>query len=227
MNSLQAKNKSAKTGILVSLNSIELKVDRKKKTKARPKAGPSPLRAQSKEGSPDSTPFLRRLCTKNNPWGSHPRKLRQQPTTNNQQPGNPNERAQTIPMPPHLHRRPPLRQPMPARRRPLLLPPHHPQTSRRRKDPQDPPLHLRPPAPRRPIRHPALHRPGPPANRRQRNRPQKSRPPPLRPSDRQPQPPQTNHHAKHTIQTANHTPNRRRDHPPPRTRHSRPTIRDH
>ncbi len=87
MNSLQAKNKSAKTGILVSLNSIELKVNRKKKTKARPKAGPSPLRAQSKEGSPDSTPFLRRLCTKNNPGGSHPRKLpanNQQLTTSNQ-----------------------------------------------------------------------------------------------------------------------------------------------
>jgi hypothetical protein len=46
MNSLQAKNKSAKTGILVSLNSIELKVDRKKKTKARPKAGPSLLTSQ-------------------------------------------------------------------------------------------------------------------------------------------------------------------------------------
>ena len=32
INNLQARNKSAKTGILVSLNSLELKLDRKQKT---------------------------------------------------------------------------------------------------------------------------------------------------------------------------------------------------
>jgi hypothetical protein len=34
INYLQAKNKSAKTGILVSLNSLELKLDRKQKTRS-------------------------------------------------------------------------------------------------------------------------------------------------------------------------------------------------
>ena len=130
-------------------------------------------------------------------------------------------------MPPHLHRRPPLRQPMPARRRPLLLPPHHSQADSGPKVPQDTSLQLPAPTPRRPIRHPALHRPGPPKNRRQRNRSQKSRPAPLRPPDRQPQSSQTHQNTKHTIQRASPTPDRRRNHLRPRARHPRSTIRNH
>ncbi len=36
------------------------------------------------------------------------------------------EQTETVPMPPHLHRRTPLRKPMPPPGRVLLLPPHHP-----------------------------------------------------------------------------------------------------
>jgi hypothetical protein len=39
INHLQAKNKSAKTGILVSLNSLKLKVDRKQKARPGQKPG--------------------------------------------------------------------------------------------------------------------------------------------------------------------------------------------
>jgi hypothetical protein len=57
INHLKAKNKSAKTGILVSLNSLELKVDRKEKNKTRSKAGPSPLTAKSERGKSRLNPF--------------------------------------------------------------------------------------------------------------------------------------------------------------------------
>src|SRR5438132_12471148 len=66
------------------------------------------------------------------------------------------------------------------------------------------------------IRHPARHRQGPPAHRRQRHRPPPRRPPLLRPPDRQPQPPQTSSHPTRT---------RRRNHHPSRTRHPRPASR--
>src|SRR6266487_4199784 len=92
-------------------------------------------------------------------------------------------------MPPHLHRRPPLRQRLPAPRRILLLPPHHPPPRRQPKPAPKPPLNLPPVPAGRPIRHPGLHRRSPAAHRLQRNRPPPRRPPPLRPPDRQPQPP--------------------------------------
>jgi len=128
-------------------------------------------------------------------------------------------------MPPHLHRRPPLRQPMPASGRVLLLPPQHPQTRDSLARPPKPPLHLRNPAPRRPIRRPALHRPGPPAHRLQRHRPPPRRPPPLRPPDRQPQPPQTPTRHQVRLRTPTGIPNRRRDHHRPHPRHPRPPRR--
>ncbi len=90
-------------------------------------------------------------------------------------------------MPPHLHRRPPLRQPMPTRRRLLLLPPHHPPPGPGPAHPRRP-LRLRPPHARRPRRHPTRHRRDPPPHRPQRDRLQPSRSPPLRPPDRQHQP---------------------------------------
>src|SRR5260370_25864915 len=68
---------------------------------------------------------------------------------------------QTLPMPPHLHRRPPLRQPMPAPRRVLLLPPHHPPPGREPRPPPPPPPPLRHPPTRRPLRPPVLHRRAP------------------------------------------------------------------
>src|SRR5258708_40196450 len=54
---------------------------------------------------------------------------------------------QTLPVPPHLHRRPPLRQPMPAPRGVLLLPPHHPPPGREPRRPPPPPGSLRHPLP--------------------------------------------------------------------------------
>ena len=122
-------------------------------------------------------------------------------------------------MPPHLHRRPPLLEPMPSPGRVLLLPPHHPAPGRQPKTAAQPPLHLPPAFTRRSLRHPGLHRRGPPAHRLQRNRPPPRRPPPLRPPDRQPQPPQT------TNRHQNRTPDRRRDHHRPRPRHPRPAHR--
>ncbi len=107
---------------------------------------------------------------------------------------------------------------MPPRRRPLLLPPQHPQTGTRPAHPPQPPLHLRGSAPGRPLSHPAHHRPGPPAHRRQRHRPPPRRPSPLRPPDRQPKPPQTTNHRR-GIRAG------RRDHHPPRTGHPRPARR--
>jgi hypothetical protein len=128
-------------------------------------------------------------------------------------------------MPPHLHRRTPLRQSMPTSAGVLLLPPHYPKAHRQPETTPQPPLHL-PPAPaRRPLRHPILHRPGPAAHRLQRHRPPPRRPPPLRPPDRQPQPPQTpirlaqGQHRRRTRR------NRRRDHHRPRAGHHRPTHR--
>ena len=135
--------------------------------------------------------------------------------------------TETIPMPPHLHRRPPLRQPLPPPARVLLLPPHHPKTHRQPATTPQPPLHLPPAAARRPLRHPGLHRRSPAAHRRQRHRPPPRRPPPLRPPDRQPQPPQTPTRKNHRIPSRipNHLPDCRRDHHRPRTRHPRPTHR--
>jgi hypothetical protein len=131
-------------------------------------------------------------------------------------------------MPPHLHRRPPLRQPLPPSGRVLLLPPHQPKASRQPTPTPRPSLHL-PPAPaRRPLRDPILYRPGPPAHRRQRHRPPPRRSPPLRPPDRQPQPAQA---PTHPAQRQTHrNPNRRRDHHRPHPRHPRParrSLRDH
>ncbi len=123
-------------------------------------------------------------------------------------------------MPPHLHRRPPLRQPMPARRRALLLPSHHPQTRHRSTSPPLSPLRLRPASARRSLRHPILHRPGPPAHRLQRYRPAPRRTPPLRPPDRKPQPAPRSRSIPH--RRSRH---RRRDHPRPRSRHTRSTLR--
>ncbi len=122
-------------------------------------------------------------------------------------------------MPPHLHRRPSMRQPLPPRRRPLLLPPHHPKTRRRPAATPRPPLHLRPFAARsqRSFRYSACHRRSSPPHRLQRHRPPPRRPPPLRPPDRQPQPPQTRETRTRR--------SRRRDHRPPRTRCPRPTRR--
>ena len=123
-------------------------------------------------------------------------------------------------MPPHLHRRPPLRQPMPARRRALLLPSHHPQTHHRSTSPPLSPLRLRPASTRRSLRHPILHRPGPPAHRLQRYRPAPRRTPPLRPPDRKPQPA-----PRSSSIPRSRSRNRRRDHPRPRSRHARSTLR--
>jgi hypothetical protein len=125
-------------------------------------------------------------------------------------------------MPPHLHRRPPLRQPMSPPARVLLLPPHHAKTRRQPNPAPHPPLHLPPAAPRRPFRDPAIHRRSPPAHRRQRNRSPPCRPPPLRTPDRQPQPPQTPSRPQCQTRASRV---RRRDHHRPRTRQPRPTHR--
>jgi hypothetical protein len=141
-------------------------------------------------------------------------------------------------MPPHLHRRTPLRQPLPPRRGVLLLPPHHQKTgSRPAKTPQ-PPHHLPPPAARsqRSLRHPAQYRRSPPAHRRQRYRPAPRRSPPLRPPDRQRRPAQraqrvqrpTRNPAQRPFLTRpipNKLPNRGRDHHRPRPRHPSPPRR--
>jgi hypothetical protein len=123
-------------------------------------------------------------------------------------------------MPPHLHRRPPLRQPMPARRRALLLPSHHPQTHHRSTPPPLPPLRLRPAPARGPFRHPILHRTSPPAHRLQRYRPTPRRTPPLRPPDRKPQPPPRPHPIPRS-----HNRIRRRDHSRPIPGHTSSTLR--
>ena len=131
------------------------------------------------------------------------------------------EHTKTLPMPPHLHRRPPLRQPLPSPRRVLLLPPHHPKT---RRQPAASAAAAAPPSTcRSPKTAPpsSLHRRSPPAHRRQRHRPPPRRPPPLRPPDRQPQPPQTQPQRKPDAEPRN----RRRDHHRPRTRHPRPARR--
>jgi hypothetical protein len=99
-------------------------------------------------------------------------------------------------VPPHLHRRTPLRQPQPPRRELLLLPPHHPQTNSARDHPGPPPHHrtpfrIPPPITRRPLRHPIRHRNGPATHSQQRPGPQTSRPTPLRPPNRQPESTQT------------------------------------
>jgi hypothetical protein len=126
-------------------------------------------------------------------------------------------------MPPHLHRRAPLRQPMPPSGRVLLLPPHHPKTYCESKTAPQPPLYLPAPAPGGSLCHPILHRRGPPAHRLQRHRPAPRRPPPLRPSDRQPQPPQTAIIQAQRRRTSRR--NRRRDHHRPGPRCPRSTRR--
>ena len=123
-------------------------------------------------------------------------------------------------MPPHLHRRPPLRQPMPARRRALLLPSHHPQTHHRSTSPPLPPLCLRPPTAGGPLRHTILHRTSPPAHRLQRYRSASRRTPPLRSPDRKPQPP-----SRSRPIPLSRSRNSRRDHPRPSSGHTRPTLR--
>jgi hypothetical protein len=114
-------------------------------------------------------------------------------------------------MPPHLHRRPSLRKPMPPPGRVLLLPPHHAKTHRQPETASQPPIHLPPAFTRRSLR--------PPAHRRQRHRSPPRRPPPLRPPDRQPQPPQTSNPHQ------NRNPDRRRDHHRPRPRRPGPAHR--
>ena len=126
-------------------------------------------------------------------------------------------RDQALPVPPHLQRRPPLRQHLPPRRTLLLLPPRHPKT-RPTPEPR-PKIQLRPPTPRRPLRHPGLHRNHPPEDRLERPGLQKSRPTPLRPTDRQPEPAQT-------AATRRRRRTDPRNHHRPRTRHPRPTNRD-
>ena len=100
-----------------------------------------------------------------------------------------NEAPKTLPMP-HLHRRHPLRQPVPPRRG-ILLPPHPPENPSRTPPNGQSRRASRPAAPEDSLRHPELHRPGPPAHSRQPDRPPTSRPAPLRPPDRQLKPPQT------------------------------------
>lgn len=123
-------------------------------------------------------------------------------------------------MPSHLHRRPSLRQPMPSRRRALLLPPHHPQTHHRSPPSPLPPHRLRSAPARGSLRHPILHRPGPPAHRLQRHRLTPRRTPPLRPPDRKPQ-------SAPRSRPPNHAPgrHRRRDPPRPGLRSPRSTLR--
>src|SRR5258708_24869334 len=84
----------------------------------------------------------------------------------------------TLPVPPHLHRRPPLRQPMPAPRGVLLLPSHHPPPHREPRRPPPPPGPLRHPPARGPLPHPVLHRRRPPPHRPPRDRPPPRPPPP-------------------------------------------------
>ncbi len=127
------------------------------------------------------------------------------------------DRNQTLPVPPYLQRRPPLRKHLPTQRTLLLLPPHHPQT---RPTPElRPKGQLRPPITRRPQRNPGLVRHHPPENRLQRPRLPPSRPTPLRPANRQPQSTQTAARSG----TSRTSP---RDHHRPRTRYPSPRIRD-
>jgi len=69
-------------------------------------------------------------------------------------------------MPPHLHRRSPLRQCMSPPGRILLLPPHHPPPRGKTPASAAPPGPVRPTPPRRPLRHPVLHRRGPAPHRK-------------------------------------------------------------
>jgi hypothetical protein len=114
-------------------------------------------------------------------------------------------------MPPHLHRRSPLRQRLPSPRRVLLLPPHHSQANRKPTPAPQPPLHLRPAPARGPLRDPMLHRSGPPPHRLERDRPSPRWPPPLWSSNRQPQP-SSRPHALPQSRTGFCSRNRRRDH---------------
>ncbi len=107
---------------------------------------------------------------------------------------------------------------MSPRRRPLLLPPHHAQTRAPSTHPPGAPLHLRDPTPRRPLRHPAIHRRSPLPHRLQRHRPPPCRPPTLRPPDRQPQSSPGRHAPQRETRTRR---DRRRDNHPPRTRRPR------
>jgi hypothetical protein len=131
-------------------------------------------------------------------------------------------------MPPHLHRRPPLRQSLPSRGRLLLLPPHYPQTHRQSQSTPSPPRSLPPPYARRPFRHPVLHRRNPSAHRLQRSRSTPSRSPPLRPPDRQRQSSQSTSQIQHTSQPRRHAQigNRGRDRHRSYPRHPRPLRRD-
>ncbi|MCU1224007.1 MAG: hypothetical protein JWQ42_2100 [Edaphobacter sp.] len=126
--------------------------------------------------------------------------------------------TQTLPVPPHLHRRPPLRQRLPPQRGTLLLPPHHPEASRQPASTPRPSLHLRPLHARGPLRHPDLHRRGTAAHRLQRHRPPSRRAAPLRSTDRQPQPAPTTARGRPCNRDQR---NRGRDRKRPRARHSR------
>jgi hypothetical protein len=123
-----------------------------------------------------------------------------------------NRSTKTVPMPPHLHRRTPLRQSVPPPGGVLLLPSHHPQACRRPPSAPQPPLRLPPAATRGPLRYPVLHRRSPAANRLQRHRPPPRRPPPLRPPDREPQPGQNPTCNPNCRRTRNHRRNHRRPH---------------
>jgi len=121
-------------------------------------------------------------------------------------------------MPPHLHRRPSLRQSMSSRRRALLLPPHKPQAHHRSSPSPLPPLRLRSATARGSLRHSILHRPGPSAHSIQRYRLPARRTPALRPPDREPQPaPRSRFHSRGQ--------HRRRDRPRSRFRPTRSTRR--
>ncbi len=121
-------------------------------------------------------------------------------------------------MPPHLHRRTPLRQQMSLRREFLLLPPHHPPPQARARRLPRHPLQLRVPPARGSLRHPGRHRHHPAAHRHRLPRLQTRRPPPLRPPDRLTQPPQTRRRPRRASRGDRH----RRPEPDPR-----PHQRDH
>ena len=103
MKHLRAKNKSIKTGILVSLNSLELKVDRRQKTR------PGQSRAftfnrEVSRGKSRHNPFPPKTLHQKLPRGEgHAHRHRTEPDTQSCQ-------CRQI-----LHRWPPLRQPMPPR----------------------------------------------------------------------------------------------------------------
>ena len=104
---------------------------------------------------------------------------------------------------------------MPAPRRFLLLPPHHPSPRRKPRSAPQPSNHLRTALAGRPQRHPALHRRSSSPHSHQRYRPAPGRPAPLRPPDRQPQPSQTPAGSQICTRNRNGGRNHARSHPRP------------